>query len=191
MRAADALNDAGRAAAGAIAARVAALARVQFASRALPGPTGESNELRLHSRGVVGALASTADEAVEQWCASLAGGNPVIAAVAGGLRTEALALLQILAGAGLAREDLQLLDAPLDAAAAAMSAHEDIAAVCATPALALAVRRALALRSGAIVPLLSGPASGELYRLVAEQTLTINTAAAGGNAALLAGLPLH
>ena len=28
----------------------------------------------------------------------------------------------------------------------------------------------------------------QLYRLVAEQTLTINTAAAGGNAALLAGV---
>jgi RHH-type transcriptional regulator, proline utilization regulon repressor / proline dehydrogenase / delta 1-pyrroline-5-carboxylate dehydrogenase len=66
-----------------------------------------------------------------------------------------------------------------------------VAAVCATPALAPAVHRALAARCGAIVPLIDGPAAGELYRLVAEQTLTVNTAAAGGNAALLAGLPLH
>jgi RHH-type proline utilization regulon transcriptional repressor/proline dehydrogenase/delta 1-pyrroline-5-carboxylate dehydrogenase len=40
----------------------------------------------------------------------------------------------------------------------------------------------------------TGPKAGGphyLYRFCAEQTLTINTAAAGGNAALLAGLPLH
>jgi RHH-type proline utilization regulon transcriptional repressor/proline dehydrogenase/delta 1-pyrroline-5-carboxylate dehydrogenase len=35
---------------------------------------------------------------------------------------------------------------------------------------------------------LCGDLSGSLWRLAAEQTLTVNTAAAGGNAALLAGV---
>jgi delta 1-pyrroline-5-carboxylate dehydrogenase len=38
------------------------------------------------------------------------------------------------------------------------------------------------------VPLFVGDMSTTLWRLAAEQTLTVNTAAAGGNAALLAGV---
>ena len=49
---------------------------------------------------------------------------------------------------------------------------------------------AVAQRPGAIIPVI-GAASAtdprQLYRFCAEQTLTVNTAAAGGNAALLAG----
>jgi RHH-type proline utilization regulon transcriptional repressor/proline dehydrogenase/delta 1-pyrroline-5-carboxylate dehydrogenase len=53
------------------------------------------------------------------------------------------------------------------------------------------VQRALSERSGAILPLISAGEAADprqLYRFAAEQTLTINTAAAGGNAALLAGV---
>jgi delta 1-pyrroline-5-carboxylate dehydrogenase len=39
--------------------------------------------------------------------------------------------------------------------------------------------------------LISGPAHDALWRLAVEQTVTVNTAAAGGNAALLAGGPPH
>ncbi|WP_141287339.1 hypothetical protein, partial [Ideonella azotifigens] len=49
----------------------------------------------------------------------------------------------------------------------------------------------LAAQPGAILPLLSlteATSPRQLYRFCAEQTLTVNTAAAGGNAALLAGL---
>ena len=51
------------------------------------------------------------------------------------------------------------------------------------------VQRALASRDGAILPLVSGAEAllpQRLWRFCAEQTLTINTAAAGGNAELLA-----
>ncbi len=51
------------------------------------------------------------------------------------------------------------------------------------------VQRALASRNGAILPLVSGAEAllpQRLWRFCAEQTLTINTAAAGGNAELLA-----
>jgi len=57
-----------------------------------------------------------------------------------------------------------------------------------------AVARALAQRDGAIVPLIrAGEArrAAMLWRFCAEQTLTINTAAAGGNAELLAGAGRH
>ncbi|MFY8017530.1 MAG: hypothetical protein ACOVN9_05405, partial [Inhella sp.] len=50
---------------------------------------------------------------------------------------------------------------------------------------------ALAARSGAIVPVVTADEAAQpqqVYRFAAEQTLTVNTAAAGGNAALLAGL---
>ena len=50
------------------------------------------------------------------------------------------------------------------------------------------VQRLLSARPGAILPLiLSAADPSQAYRFSAEQTLTINTAAAGGNAALLAG----
>ena len=58
-------------------------------------------------------------------------------------------------------------------------------------ALARAVLRRLAERTGAILPLVTAADAAnprQQYRFAAEQTLTINTAAAGGNAALLAGL---
>ena len=57
--------------------------------------------------------------------------------------------------------------------------------------LQLTAQRELAGRDGAIlpvVPMMELADARQLYRLVAEQTLTINTAAAGGNAALLAGV---
>jgi RHH-type proline utilization regulon transcriptional repressor/proline dehydrogenase/delta 1-pyrroline-5-carboxylate dehydrogenase len=50
----------------------------------------------------------------------------------------------------------------------------------------------IARRPGAILPVVSAAElldPRQRYRLCAEQTLTINTAAAGGNAALLAGTP--
>jgi RHH-type proline utilization regulon transcriptional repressor/proline dehydrogenase/delta 1-pyrroline-5-carboxylate dehydrogenase len=71
-------------------------------------------------------------------------------------------------------------------------AHTRIAGVCALDDARLPVlARQLAAQEGAIVPLLSLAEAARplnLYRFCAEQTVTINTAAAGGNAALLAGM---
>ena len=56
------------------------------------------------------------------------------------------------------------------------------------PDAAHALSLALAARPGAILPLVTAAGHAQqLYRFTAEQTLTVNTAAAGGNAALLAG----
>jgi RHH-type proline utilization regulon transcriptional repressor/proline dehydrogenase/delta 1-pyrroline-5-carboxylate dehydrogenase len=51
---------------------------------------------------------------------------------------------------------------------------------------AMPLRAELALREGAIIPLIEAKAGVcNLYRLVAERALSVNTTAAGGNASLM------
>ena len=164
----------------ALAPRLAAL-QARLAAQPLPGPTGESNELRLHGRGVFALLAEGAEppDLAAATGAALAAGNAVA-----------------LVGASLdlppALRALVLEIAP--SAAAALLDHPALAGVCLVrggDAEARAVLRRLAERAGAIVPLLTAAewrCDAQLFRFAAEQTLTINTAAAGGNAALLGGI---
>ncbi len=90
--------------------------------------------------------------------------------------------------AGLPPQALKLLP---DTALAGLLAAPQLAGVAlasSDAAAAHVLSLALAARPGAILPLVT--AAGhvrQLYRFTAEQTLTVNTAAAGGNAALLAG----
>ena len=195
MPALDALHAAGAAwAARPLTERIATLgvltkpAAQHLADQALPGPTGESNTLRLHPRGVFAVLAhgagrSEVDAAVR---ATLVAGNSVAlvgAKHADSLRNELL-------GSGVPADVITLW--PADTTRA-MLAHERLAGVCLATGGALAARtiaRQLAERPGAIVPLVTGveaQRADHLWRFCAEQTLTINTAAAGGNAELLAG----
>ena len=96
---------------------------------------------------------------------------------------------QALLRAGLPANALTLLpDAVLPRLLAA-SQLAGVALASSDPVPAHELALALANRPGAILPLVT--AAGhvrQLYRFTAEQTLTINTAAAGGNAALLAGV---
>jgi RHH-type transcriptional regulator, proline utilization regulon repressor / proline dehydrogenase / delta 1-pyrroline-5-carboxylate dehydrogenase len=175
---------------GAVA--LASAARKQLASRALPGPTGESNELRLHPRGVVAAIADRADESVfAQWLAVLAGGNTLVVAVPSEAREATLQTVSQWINAGLPASAVQLLDTPFEAGAVALAGSEAIDGVVAQPAYASDLNKRMAAREGAVVPLVTEPLVGCLWRLCAEQTLTINTTAAGGNVALFAGLPSH
>jgi RHH-type transcriptional regulator, proline utilization regulon repressor / proline dehydrogenase / delta 1-pyrroline-5-carboxylate dehydrogenase len=170
------------------ASRLAAAARNQLADRALPGPTGESNALRLKPRGVVAAIADRVDEATfEQWLAALAGGNGLVVAVPGEARELASKRLGQWVRAGLPAEAVQMLDTPFDAAAAALAGCEAIDGMVAQAAYATDLNRRMAARDGAVVPLVTERLTGCLWRLCAEQTLTINTTAAGGNVALFAG----
>ena len=80
--------------------------------------------------------------------------------------------------------------------AASLLAHPLVAGVCvASGAIAeRPVVRALAECSGAILPLITHAEvqrADRLWRFCTEQTLTINTAAAGGNAELLAAAGGH
>jgi RHH-type transcriptional regulator, proline utilization regulon repressor / proline dehydrogenase / delta 1-pyrroline-5-carboxylate dehydrogenase len=166
---------------------LARAAREQLAPRVLPGPTGERNELRLHGRGVIGCIASVADAAAQsQWLAALVAGNTLLIALPAAMREQAEGVLVYWQRSGdLPADAAIVLDAPFDASLAALAADERVAGVIAEPAHAAALRQRLAAREGAIVPLWVGePALG---RLACEQTVTVNTAAAGGNAALLAG----
>ena len=169
---------------------LATAASQQLADRALPGPTGESNDLRLHPRGVVAAIADRVDEAtLAQWLAALAGGNTLVVAVPSEAREGLRVALAQWVSAGLPASAVHVLDTPFEAGAVALAASEAIDAIVAQPAYATELNRLMAAREGAVVPLVTEPLLGCLWRLCAEQTVTINTTAAGGNVELFAGLP--
>ncbi|QCB47187.1 L-glutamate gamma-semialdehyde dehydrogenase [Hydrogenophaga sp. PAMC20947] len=169
---------------------LAAAARQQLADRVLPGPTGESNDLRLHPRGVVAAISDRVDSAtLAQWLGALAGGNPLVVAVPSEAREAVREALGQWVSAGLPAAAVHVLDTPFEAGAVALASSEAIDAIVAQPAYGTELNRHMAARDGAVVPLITEPLLGCLWRLCAEQTLTINTTAAGGNVELFAGLP--
>ncbi len=167
-------------------------APVVLADQALPGPTGESNTLRLHARGIFAVLARGAGDrhSAHALAAALVAGNCVV--LVGAADGEALRAAAL--DGGVPPEAIELLPAE---AATAVLAHPMLAGVClAAPSLETerAAARALAARPGAILPLITRAEAlrpDRLWRFCAEQTLTINTAAAGGNAELLAAAGRH
>jgi RHH-type proline utilization regulon transcriptional repressor/proline dehydrogenase/delta 1-pyrroline-5-carboxylate dehydrogenase len=153
----------------------------------LPGPTGESNVLRYRARGRVLCLGA-ADVAV------LAGtgtgdlapsADP--AALAGSDEAPDL-LFQLAAVAATGNRALCVEGEANRQLVAALP--PELRALVDWTADWIAVRGVLAARAGARISLLR-PSGGryELYRMVAEQVLTINTAAAGGNATLMSLQP--
>lgn len=169
---------------------LAEAAREQLGERTLPGPTGESNHLRLHPRGAVAAIADRVDDTVlAQWLGALAGGNALVVAVPSEAREAVRAALSEWVRAGLPAAAVHVLDTPFETGAVALASSEAIEGIVAQPAYAFELNRHLAAREGAVVPLVTEPLAGCLWRLCAEQTLTINTTAAGGNVELFAGLP--
>ncbi|WP_423222000.1 L-glutamate gamma-semialdehyde dehydrogenase [Ideonella lacteola] len=165
----------------------------RLATQALPGPTGESNELRLHARGVFALVGgpAAAPELAAALAAALVAGNAVAWVADDATLAAALPWLNALRGelpGGL----LQAMPGSGDTLGTALVAEPRVAGVCATSADWLPrLARQLAAQDGAILPLLAlheAASPRQLYRFCAEQTVTINTAAAGGNAALLAGL---
>ncbi len=144
----------------------------------LVGPTGESNRLSLHPRGPVLCLGPTSELALAQAVQALAAGCGVVI---------------VAPGAGDAVQPLATIGAPVAALdgtveASSLTALDGLAAVAAAgrSEWTATLRRALAARSGPIVPLetqVVGPA-----RFVLERHLCIDTTAAGGNASLLAAV---
>ena len=173
----------------------AALAAAQDAARAgaswlLPGPTGEANRYRLLPRGPVWALPRTPLGLVAQVAAALASGNPCHVVLP---RADAgcAALWQTLRAAAGEEAHAWLheaTDASLDDGACPVAAvlfEGDGDAL-----LALTAR--VAAREGAIVRIESRSSdellAGQGYELAAlchEQSVSTNTAAAGGNAQLM------
>lgn len=138
----------------------------------LPGPTGEDNCLRFVPRGTVVGIAEDTAALIHQVAAGLATGNRVLlqdnaasrrlcSALPSGLDTH----VRILADWQAGEFEALLFEGPL--------------------AEAEALQRELAERDGPLLPLLVPEPDYALWRLVAERTVSVNTAAAGGNASLM------
>ena len=145
------------------------------ATRVLTGPTGERNLYQLQARPRVLCLAADRDDRLAQLAAVLAvGGQALWPGQAQGdwarLPVEVLAQVPVVA-------DWRQPQADFDA----VLLHGDAEA-------ALEAGQVLAARNGPIVGLIAlppGSADIPLERLVTERAVSINTAAAGGNASLM------
>jgi RHH-type proline utilization regulon transcriptional repressor/proline dehydrogenase/delta 1-pyrroline-5-carboxylate dehydrogenase len=139
----------------------AARAREEFTSgRRLPGPTGESNELRLHGRGVFVCISPWNFPLAiftGQIAAALAAGNAVIAKPAEQTPLIAARAVQLLLQAGVPGEVLQFLPGEGGSVGARAVADPRIAGVAFTGSTetAHAINRSLANRSGPIPTLIA------------------------------------
>ena len=127
---------------------------------AMPGPTGESNELRLIARGpwvCISPWNFPLAIFTGQVAAALATGNTVLAKPAEQTPAIALEAIRLLHAAGVPTEALQLLHGPGDTVGAALVAAQGIAGVVFTGSTPVAriINRALAAKDGPIVPLIA------------------------------------
>jgi RHH-type proline utilization regulon transcriptional repressor/proline dehydrogenase/delta 1-pyrroline-5-carboxylate dehydrogenase len=143
--------------------------------RELPGPTGEFNVLQYRARGEVLCLQepALANELLVQLAAALATGNRILLVEGPDARAATAELpWQIRASLRWTR------DWP--------SESFDAVLFCGADDAATRVRRLLAQRSGARIAVLRAVDRAYcLDRLVTEQVVSTNTAAAGGNASLM------
>ena len=142
------------------------------ASEAMPGPTGESNELFLRGRGVFVAISPWNFPLaifLGQVTAALMAGNSVVAKPAEQTPLIASEAIKLLHEAGIPTTALQLV--PGDGAiGAALTAHPEIAGVVFTGSteVARAINRALAAKDGPIVPLIAE--TGGINAMIADAT---------------------
>ncbi len=138
----------------------------------LPGPTGEDNSLRFVPRGRVAGVASNQVARVHQMLVAAASGNRIVFAANASTRALVGLLSKPMAQWVSVEEDW--LDKGVDAVLFDGNDGE-----------ADNWRRRLAERDGPICPLVRAEPTYDVARLVHERTLSINTAAAGGNASLM------
>jgi RHH-type proline utilization regulon transcriptional repressor/proline dehydrogenase/delta 1-pyrroline-5-carboxylate dehydrogenase len=148
-------------------------AEQRLAPQSLPGPTGESNELQLHGRGVFVCispwnfpLAIFAGQVV----AALVAGNSVAAKPAEQTPAVAARMVALLHEAGVPRDALQLLHGPGETVGAALVADPRTSGVCFTGSTAVAktINRTLAAKDGAIVPLIAE--TGGINAMIVDST---------------------
>ncbi|WP_428420982.1 L-glutamate gamma-semialdehyde dehydrogenase [Methylibium sp.] len=148
-------------------------AQDRLGSRELPGPTGESNTLHLHGRGVFVCispwnfpLAIFAGQVV----AALVAGNSVAAKPAEQTPAVAQRFVELLHAAGVPRDALALLHGPGETVGAALVAHPLAAGVCFTGSTQVAkiIQRTLAAKDGPIVPLIAE--TGGLNAMVVDSS---------------------
>jgi len=159
-----------------------ALALDMRETRVLPGPTGERNTYRLVPRGTVLCMPATAAGAQAQWAALRMTGNRALWADAPLARDFVASLPADEQGMHAFVPQAEVLSAAFDA----VLFEGDADAL-------RQLNRQLAQREGPILPLQGllpeGIAHGRARyapeRLVLERSVSINTAAAGGNASLM------
>ena len=138
----------------------------------LPGPTGESNTLRLRGRGVFAAISPWNFPLAiftGQITAALMAGNTVVAKPAEQTSLTATEAIRLLHAAGVPGSALHLL--PGDGKiGAALAGHADIAGVVFTGSteVARAINRVLAAKDGPIVPLIAE--TGGINAMVVDAT---------------------
>jgi len=148
-------------------------AEERLSTQQLPGPTGESNELHLHGRGVFVCispwnfpLAIFAGQVV----AALVAGNSVAAKPAEQTPAIAQRFVELLHAAGIPADALALLHGPGDTVGAALVTDARTAGVCFTGSTQVAkiINRTLAAKDGAIVPLIAE--TGGINAMVVDST---------------------
>jgi RHH-type proline utilization regulon transcriptional repressor/proline dehydrogenase/delta 1-pyrroline-5-carboxylate dehydrogenase len=140
---------------------------------AMPGPTGESNELRLIARGpwvCISPWNFPLAIFMGQVAAALVTGNTVLAKPAEQTPGVALEAVKLLHAAGVPEGALQLLHGPGETVGAALVAAPGVAGVVFTGSTQVAkiIHRALAAKDGAIVPLIAE--TGGINAMVVDST---------------------
>ncbi|QHE77995.1 L-glutamate gamma-semialdehyde dehydrogenase [Hydrogenophaga sp. PBL-H3] len=131
-----------------------------MAPQTLPGPTGESNTLRLEGRGAWVCISPWNFPLAifaGQVAAALATGNTVLAKPAEQTPAIALEAVKLLYAAGVPANALQLLHGPGETVGASLVAQPGIAGVVFTGSTQVAkiIQRALAAKDGPIIPLIA------------------------------------
>jgi RHH-type proline utilization regulon transcriptional repressor/proline dehydrogenase/delta 1-pyrroline-5-carboxylate dehydrogenase len=146
--------------------------RKLFGDEAMPGPTGESNSLRLRGRGVFAAISPWNFPLAifaGQVTAALMAGNAVVAKPAEQAPLIAAEATRLLHQAGVPASALHLLPGEGNIGAA-LVAHPDIAGVVFTGSteVARAINRTLAAKDGPIVPLIAE--TGGINAMIVDAT---------------------
>jgi RHH-type transcriptional regulator, proline utilization regulon repressor / proline dehydrogenase / delta 1-pyrroline-5-carboxylate dehydrogenase len=154
----------------------------------LPGPTGESNQLGARARGVLAALLTdedSFDNNVKRVLIALLAGNAVIWLVTEQQQATAEYTVKSLRKAGLKESVITLTS--LSCAGDLLSSEIITGALVNQESpCAHWVQLMLAEREGALLPLITETRTDLLLpRLQLEKTVTVDTAAAGGNASLM------
>ena len=152
----------------------AALARAHFSTpQLLAGPTGESNELSLHGRGVFASISPWNFPLaifMGQITAAFAAGNAVVAKPAEQTPIIAFEAVKLLLEAGMPKDAIALLPGAGEIIGAKLVADLRIAGVAFTGGTSTAqlINRSLAARSGPIIPFIAE--TGGLNAMIADSS---------------------
>lgn len=150
---------------------------LQQASRDLPGPTGEQNQLALYGRGVITCISPWNFPLAiftGQIAAALVVGNAVVAKPASATPLTAFAAIKLMHQAGIPSNTLQLIPGDSRIIGKALVDNPALAGIAFTGSLAGAQRinRSLANRQGAILPLIAE--TGGINVMLADSTALLD-----------------